>query len=400
MSTEVFHAPIESPQPVCVASDNTRDTAPDLQDRRPALAILGTRGIPAQHGGFETFAERLALHLTQRGWDIAVYCQVPGRGKATEAKWRGVRLIQLPQRRTGPLGTIAFDLQSTLDAARHGSLVLTLGYNTAVFCAFYRLRRRANLINMDGLEWQRAKWNRIARAWLYLNERLGCWFGNRLIADHPEIARHLRSRVSAKKVVMIPYGADRVEAADPAALIPFAVRPRQYALVIARPEPENSILEIVSAFSSEKRGKKLVVLGCYESERNTYHARVLAAASDEVIFPGAIYDLQTVQALRFFASVYIHGHTVGGTNPALVEALGAGCAVLAHDNRFNRWVAGEGASYFANEAQCRDQLAELLDDEVRLRLMRCHSLARFGAEFTWGRILAAYESLLQSYVPA
>lgn len=366
---------------------------------RPAIAILGTRGIPAQHGGFETFAERLALYLAARDWDVTVYCQTAGSGRRHEAEWNGVRLVQIPEPRAGARGTMVFDWKSTIDAARRNTLMLTLGYNTAAFCAWYRLRGRTNLINMDGLEWQRAKWRLPAKTWLYLNERLGCWLGNHLIADHPEIAKHLETRVSERKITTIPYGADAVLDADESMLERYSLEPRSYALVVARPEPENSILEIVSAFSARPRGKQLVVLGKYEPERNPYHAAVLQAASAEVLFPGAIYDQAVVAALRFFAQLYVHGHTVGGTNPALVEALGAGCAVLAHDNRFNRWVAGSENAYFASQAQCETAFDALLEDDPRLAIMRSASRQRHAARFAWDTVLAAYEDLLLEYVP-
>src|SRR5262245_475474 len=135
------------------------------------LSILGTRGIPARHGGFETFAEQLALHLTGRGWRVTVYGQTEGTGPLTESEWRGVRLIHCPASWRGALGTVQFDWRTTQHAAAAGGLVLTLGYNTAAFCGLYRLKRVTNIINMDGIEWQRAKWSAGAKAWLYANER-------------------------------------------------------------------------------------------------------------------------------------------------------------------------------------------------------------------------------------
>jgi len=207
--------------------------------------------------------------------------------------------------------------------------VLTLGYNTAVFCLAYRLKGIANLINMDGIEWRRQKWSTLERVWLYFNERAGCWLGNHLIADHPEIKAHLATRVANSKITMIPYGADRIDNADSGVLAQYGLQPGGYAMVIARPEPENSILEIVAAFSRKPRGMRLVVLGRYDLEM-PYHKQVMDAASAEVMFPGAIYDKATVSALRFHSALYAHGHQVGGTNPSLVEAMGAGSAVLAH----------------------------------------------------------------------
>ena len=169
-------------------------------------------------------------------------------------------------------------------------------------------------------------------------------------------------------------------------------------LVIARPEPENSILEIVRAFSKSKRGHMLVVLGDYQRHKNKYHSAVLDSASDEVVFPGAIYDSVTVEALRFNAIAYIHGHTVGGSNPSLIEAMGAGQPVLAHDNKFNRWVAGEGALYFSDEYECSSQLSVLLNDQERLKQMSIASKRRFKDEFTWTHVLDQYEKLLLKWV--
>jgi glycosyltransferase involved in cell wall biosynthesis len=380
------------------------DVAPSLDYRQPRhcggrIAILGTRGIPARHGGFETFAERLALHLVRHDWDVTVYCQDERRGPILEGIWQGIRLVRIAEPRTGALGTMIFDWKSTLHAARERATLLTLGYNTAIFCGWYRLRGKTNLMNMDGLEWQRAKWSLPARAWLYLNERLGCRFAQHLIADHPAIAAHLATRAPTRKITMIPYGADRVIEAPTTPLEPLGLEPGRYVLIVARPEPENSLLEMVYAFSSRPRGVKLVVLGKYEPRTNAYHADVLRAASSEVVFPGAIYDEGTVRALRYHARLYMHGHTVGGTNPALVEALGAGAPVLAHDNVFNRWVAGPEAFYFGDREECAVRLDRLLDDAEELENMRAASYSRHESEFTWERVLSAYENLLVRFSP-
>ena len=361
------------------------------------LNILGTRGIPAKHGGFETFAERLALHLVSRGWEVTVYCQNDG-GKFRREYWNGIHLVHIPVKLSSALGTIIFDWKSTLYAARQKELVLTLGYNTAIFGFIYQLKGVMNLINMDGIEWRRQKWNTWERTWLRLNEYMGCLLGNHLIADHPEIMAHLATRVSPKKITMIPYGADQVVGADSKLLKLYNLSPNKFALVIARPEPENSILEIVSAFSKKPRGFKLVVLGNYKPDKNIYHQTVLEAASDEVLFVGAVYEKSVVDTLRFFARLYIHGHTVGGTNPSLVEALGSGIPVLAHDNSFNRWVSGSGAHYFKNEYECVQKLNQLLDDEEELSKMKIASSSRHREQFLWEKNLDKYEFLLAQFV--
>lgn len=362
------------------------------------LRILGTRGIPAAHGGFETFAEHLALYLVARGWRVVVYCQVDGSGPLYEDVWHGVERVNIPVAQSGAKGTVIFDWQVTTHAARYKNLCLTLGYNTAAFCALLRLRGIPNLINMDGIEWSRAKWSGFAKAWLWLNERAGCWLGDHLVADHPQIKVHLESRVSGRKVTTIAYGADAVTNASIDPVLALGLEPGRFLSVIARPEPENSLLEIVRGFSARERGFQLVVLGSYVDE-NPYHREVRSAASREVRFVGAIYDKAVVQALRFHSAAYVHGHQVGGTNPSLVEALGAGNAVVAHDNRFNRWVVGDAAVFFDGADAFSARMDELLNDPTQLDVLRANSRARFAEAFTWPDILAQYESLLVCFLP-
>lgn len=365
---------------------------------KKTLRILGTRGVPAAHGGFETFAEHLALYLVQQGWRVVVYCQEDGAGPVFEDQWQGVERVRIPVQRGGPAGTIQFDWLATRHAARHGDLCLTLGYNTAVFCAWLRLRGVPNVINMDGIEWSRAKWGGVAKAWFWMNDWAGCWLGNHLVADHPEIAKHLQSRVSAQKITTIAYGADALSDVPVAPVQALGLVPGQYLTVVARPEPENSILEVVQGFSMRQRGKTLVVLGNYDP-LNAYHRAVQGAAGPEVRFVGAIYDKPVVQALRFHSAAYVHGHQVGGTNPSLVEALGAGNAVLAHDNRFNRWVAADGAAYFTSAAGFDEALSTVLGQPDRLPALRTAALHRFRDGLTWPQILGQYEALLARWLP-
>jgi glycosyltransferase involved in cell wall biosynthesis len=362
------------------------------------IVVLGIRGIPAKHGGFETFAEYLCKYLHQRNWDVSVYCQEDAVGPMYETEWHGVKRIHIPVSQQGSLGTIIFDLKSVWHACTNKGLHLTLGYNTACFNLLQRLYGIINVINMDGIEWKRQKWGMVAKTWFWLNEHFGCWFGNHLVADHPRIEEHLATRVSRKKITMIPYGAPSVINADATILADYGLTKNKYSIVIARPEPENSFLEIVSAFSEKKRGQKLVVLGNFTPVTHTYHKTVMAAASDEVLFPGAIYDFKKVGALRFYSRFYIHGHQVGGTNPSLVEALGAGCAVIAHDNQFNRWVAANGAHYFTDIHSLSTFFETDYHDDDFVQERKMHSRQQFTEHFQWDDILAQYELLLLKYI--
>ena len=361
------------------------------------LRILGTRGIPAAHGGFETFAEHLALYLRDRGWRVIVYCQECGPKAIHSDNWEGIERIVISTPGNGVASTMQFDWLSIRHAAQTKELCLTLGYNTAIFNAWLRLTGTPNLFNMDGIEWVRAKWGVLAKTWFWMNDWMACWLGQHLIADHPAIRTHLLSRVRSNKITMIPYGATLVEESSAEAVQALGLRPGHYLTVIARPEPENSLLEIVTAFSCKPRGYQLAVLGNY-ALNEPYHQAVQKAASEEVKFLGAIYDAPTVQALRFHCVAYLHGHQVGGTNPSLVEALGAGNAVIAHDNPFNRWVAGEGALYFGSVGGLSTHLDSLLNNASQIAQMQVASRRRFHEALTWPIVLEQYENLLERHL--
>lgn len=362
------------------------------------LIILGIRGIPAAHGGFETFAEYLCPWMRDAGWKVTVYCQGSESGQRAEDEWNGIRRIHIPVRLDGAPGTIEFDMKSTADALHQPGVILTLGYNTGFLATWLRMRGRTNIINMDGLEWKRAKYSRGAQIYLWINERLAAAAGTGLIADHPVIADHLATRAKRSKISIIPYGSPAITDADPAFLAPLGLESDRFLTVIARPEPENSIWEIVSAFSRKRRGVTLAVLGKYDRARH-YQAKVMDAASDEVAFVGAIYDPPTVQALRFHSLAYAHGHQVGGTNPSLVEALGAGNPVIGHDNPFNRWVAGDAGRYFATVDQCESHIETILGDDQIRNAMSAAARQRWHEVFQWPSILSAYEQLLEANLP-
>lgn len=357
------------------------------------LIILGIRGIPACHGGFETFAERLSLWLRDAGWSVTVYCQGSASGRREEDCWHGIRRIKIPVSSNGSVGTIEFDCKAAADAIRQPGLVLTLGYNTGFVNAWLAARGRRNVINMDGLEWKRAKYTRTQRAYLWINERLAAWAGTTLIADHPVIADHLATRVNQNKIKTIPYGADGINAADPAPLAHMGLEPQRFLTLIARAVPENSILELVRTFSSKRRGVKLALLGVYTTN-DTYQAAVLSSAGSDVVFTGSIYDRKSLEALRFHSLAYLHGHQVGGTNPSLVEALGAGNPVIAHDNVFNRWVAGDAGLFFTDEDSLEAHLSTVLDDADKRHRMAEFARRRWAEAFTWEAVLQQYEDML------
>lgn len=364
-----------------------------MSQERPSILILGTRGVPAAHGGFETFAERLALFLVERGWHVGVYCQEEVSSVTARVRsetWRGIEQIKVQVASTGPAATLEFDWHCVRDAASRKGVCLVLGYNGAAFLPYLRLRRRRIITNMDGIEWRRPKWSLPVKSWFWLNEWIAAWTSHRLVADHPAIADHLATRRPRSATAMIPYGGIPVRSAPEAPLRALGLEPGRYLVSIARVEPDNSIVEMVEAFSRQPRDAKLVVLGNLD-DKNEYHRQVRAAAGPEVVFPGAIYDPTVVQALRFHARAYMHGHTVGGTNPSLVEALWAGNAVVAHDNVYNRWTAGDAGVFFDSADRCAELIGRILADDDLVERCREAARARAAKEFDWQDILKSYE---------
>lgn len=361
--------------------------------RQRALYILGTRGVPAAHGGFETFADRFAKHMRDQGWQVTVYCQADSgpRGPVVD-EWQGIRRITFVAD-SGALGTMKFDWACVRHALKQRGVMLVLGYNTAVFSALLRFTSNPIITNMDGIEWKRAKWPWHGRLWLYLNEWIGAKTSSKLIADHPEIANHLARRRRLKDIAMIPYGADPILTASSESVKALGLTPGRYLISIGRIEPENHILEMVQGFVASSSNLDFVCLGKLEPESNEYHARVVQAGKGRVTFPGAIYDASIVQALRFNSAAYCHGHSVGGTNPSLVESLGAGSAVIAHDNPYNRWVAGVDQFYFGDASEFVTILNKIDENPEAVEIARRGARSRFQAALTWKPVLAAYENV-------
>jgi glycosyltransferase involved in cell wall biosynthesis len=362
------------------------------------VRILGTHGVPAAYGGFETAAENVARFLVSHGWRVVVYCQVDGSGGTSQDTWRGIERVLIPVDVPGWRGTSKFDLLSIRHASKFDDLCLTFGYNTAIFNLLQRAKGIPNVINMDGIEWSRSRWGFFRQAILYTNERIACLIGNHLIADHPEIEKFLLTRAPARKLTTITYGADPVTEAPASAAESRGLEPGRYLTLICRPIPENSIAELVEGFSCKPRGYKLALLGEYMPE-DPYHRRVFDSASEDVVFLGPIYDKAEVEALRLHSAAYLHGHTVGGTNPSLVEAMAAGNPVIAHDNSYNRWVAQDAAVYFSTAEEVSSRLDEILTSPATLERMRAASRRRHEAEFTWQHVAGQYEQLLLRFLP-
>jgi glycosyltransferase involved in cell wall biosynthesis len=364
------------------------------------LAILGTRGIPAQYGGFETFAEELSARLVQQGIEVTVYCEAGD--EEGDATCRGVHLVHLPAPRLGPLSTIVFDLRCLWHARKSFDVVYMLGYGSSLFCFLPRLWGSAVWINMDGVEWARSKWGTSAKLWFKLMESAAMWTPDRVIADAEGILRHLQSRHARLPAVsVIPYGAPVVDRApDAGPLEEWRLAPGSYYLVVCRLEPENSVKEIIQGYLQTESELPLVVVGGI-APATKYVQELLPLNDGRIRFIGPVYNTNKLQALRYHARAYFHGHTVGGTNPSLLEALGCGNMVIARDNLYNREVAGEAASYFLRSHDLAGivRSVETYSPEQRRRVRQLaqERIARF---YNWECITDIYcETLFHQLTP-
>jgi glycosyltransferase involved in cell wall biosynthesis len=368
-----------------------RPSEPANRVRRRGVAILGTRGIPANYGGFETFAERLSLQFVQQGIPVTVYCR---SHHATDADaWNGVRLVTLPTIRHKYLDTVVHTLLSAAHLilrTRVRDVILCNAANAPVL-PLLRLARRRVLMNVDGLEWRRGKWGVAGRSWYRMGEWLSVRLASVLITDADEVRSYYRVRHD-RDSVMIPYGADLLPRSLP---LPagISVPPGGYALYVSRWEPENNPLLVARAHRAAGATMPLVMLGksTYDEELDR---AVHAAAAHDAVLPGPIFG-EGYRALQANARCYIHATEVGGTHPALIEAMAAGNLCLVLDTPENREVAGSEAWYFGYEAELvalLRKVAELQDDEVS----RLGDAARARASrlFSWQAVASAYLRLV------
>jgi glycosyltransferase involved in cell wall biosynthesis len=359
------------------------------------LAILGARGIPARYGGFETFAEKLAIGLAERGVAVTVFCELDE--DASPTSYQGVALRYITAPNLGPLRTILFDLRSLWTARKGYDVVYMLGYGAAPFCLIPRLWGNEVWINPDGLEWARAKWGFAAKSYFRLMEWVSVRVANRVIADAAAIAACLRKRHGEPKACsVIAYGCELIE--NPPAteeLAEWSLTPGSYYIVVCRLEPENHVLEILEGFRRSQTGKRLIVVGNHKLQ-NAYVAKLLGACTEKVQMIGTIYDRNKLAALRYYAFGYLHGHSVGGTNPSLLEAMGCGNLILAHDNPFNRETLGENALFFRDAVQLAEQMDEIEGTSIEVEKLRTGAKARARACYQWTQIVEQYSRLLDA----
>ena len=359
------------------------------------LAILGTRGIPARYGGFETFAEEVAIRLSGRGVDVTVMC--PANSLRKDEEYRGVKLKYMTIPNAGPATQVLWDVKCFW-AARHGfDIVYMLGVGAAFAAWMPRMWGSTVWLNTDGIEWKRAKWNWVQRAYLLCSEALSVVFSSHVIADSAAIESQLKSRyVALKKISCIAYGAYPVtETPSPEPLAEWGLRPDGYYIVVCRLEPENHVWEIIEGFERSKSDLPLILLGDTQ-EPNGYVRRLLERRSEQIRFIGTVYDKEKLVTLRSHARAYFHGHSVGGTNPSLLEAMACGNLVVAHANPFNEEVLGDTALFFRTPQDLASIVDTIDAGQLDADHLRRSAKERIQSKYRWDQIADAYLALLNS----
>jgi glycosyltransferase involved in cell wall biosynthesis len=365
-------------------------------DRPLRLAILGTRGVPPRYGGFETFAAELGRRLVRRGHEVTVYCR-GARPEERTPEWEGIRRIDLPSLRHKYLDTVSHTLLSTIDAWRRPfDLVLVCNAANAFALPMLRAAGKRVAINVDGIERRRRKWNAAGRFFYLLGEALSVRFADRLVADATVIADYYRQTWGSGSEV-IAYGSEFPDEDDSDVLDRLGVGPDRYLLYVSRIEPENNPLPVLLSYLASGVELPLVMVGSAPYAPALWEALAREqqrAGPDRVILPGALYgaDYRTLQRR---ARLYVQATEVGGTHPALIEAMGSGGAVLALDTPENREVGGEAVRYFTlqPEETLSAELKKSVDDPATLSVYRTRARSRSAGLYGWDGITDRYERL-------
>ncbi len=355
------------------------------------IAILGTRGIPNHYGGFEQFAEHLSAGLTERGHSVTVYNSHLHPFK--KDSWNAVKIIHCfdPEKMLGTAGQFVYDLNCILDARkRNYDIILQLGYTSSSVWGSFLPKQAVSITNMDGLEWKRSKYSKPVKRFLKFAEGLAVKKSDYLIADSPEIKKYLSNKYDLP-ILYIPYGAEQYNNEDEKILADYCLTKRNFSLLMARMEPENNIEAVLDGMHLGNSEKKFLVIGDISNRFGKYIVHKYKNDS-RILFTGSIFHSQKIHTLRTFSHLYFHGHSVGGTNPSLLEAMSSKALIAAHDNPFNKSVLQNDALYFsdANDVRRIIETTKRAEQEKKVD----NNLSKITDQFNWQKIISQYEELM------
>lgn len=351
------------------------------------IAILGTRGIPNHYGGFEQFAEFFSVFLVEKGHEVYVYNS--HNHPYQEKQFHGVHLIHQhdPEYKYGTFGQFIYDYNCIMDARKRDfDIILQLGYTSNSVWFFLLPKKPLIITNMDGLEWKRSKYNAPVRQFLKFAERLAAISSDYLVADSLGIQKSLKNRYG-KDSAYIAYGAHAFESPDVSVLEQYDVTPGNYNMVMARFEPENNIDMVLEGVVESKNPRTILVIGKHQTKYGEYLKNKFKAYPN-IRFTGGIYNLDHLNNLRYYSQLYFHGHSVGGTNPSLLEAMASNALICAHNNDFNKGVVAENGFYFSNPTEVA-HLINTVEKNDNLHFM-ANNLQAIKTNFNWEKINGDY----------
>jgi glycosyltransferase involved in cell wall biosynthesis len=356
------------------------------------IAIIGTRGIPNQYGGYEQAAAFLSAGLVQKGYAVTVYSSHnhPNRNKL----WNGVEIVHCydPEYIAGTGGQFIYDLNCIRHARKKNyDIILMMGYTSSSIWGRFYPKKPVIITNMDGLEWQRSKYSVPVRKYLQYAEKLAVKYSDFYIADSILIQSYLEKKYSISSR-FIPYGADLCINGSAEAMNEYNVTAHNYYMLVARMEPENNIETILEGFAESKSDKKFIAVG---NTNNSFGRKMLKRFSKlgNILFPGSLFDQEKLHNLRSYCSLYFHGHSVGGTNPSLLEAMVGRVPIAAHNNPFNKAVLGGDAYYFSSPADVRNIIDTFSANELNKQMIR-HNMEKIEQQYNWKTIIDQYEEFI------
>jgi glycosyltransferase involved in cell wall biosynthesis len=362
------------------------------------IAIIGTRGIPNHYGGFEQFAEYLSKGLVDREHQVTVYNSHKHPYQKTQ--WNGVKIIHCndPEHKYGTVGQFIYDLNCIKDTRKRDyDIILQLGYTSSSVWGWLLPRKKSIVTtNMDGLEWKRNKFSKPVQRFLRHAESLGIKYSDSLIADSVGIQKYIQDKYN-KDSVYIPYGANLFFNPDPNTLESYKLLPYSYNMLIARLEPENNIEMILDGAVASVKKVPFLVIGKHQTKFGEYLKNKFQRF-DHIQFLGGIYDINVLNNLRHYSNLYFHGHTVGGTNPSLLEAMASQGLICAHKNIFNQSILGDDAFYFENKEQVSHFIDTVNKKDHQLKTEANNK--KIEHQYNWAEIVDQYikhfEKILKS----
>lgn len=358
------------------------------------IAIIGSRGIPNNYGGFEQLAEYLSALLSEMGHDITVYNSSLHPYKLS--KWGKVNIVHCydPEDKLGTSGQFIYDLNCIINSRKQNfDIILQLGYTSSSIWSFLFPKGAKLITNMDGMEWKRSKYGTLTKQFLKRAEKWAIKYSDALIADSIGIQEYLLKEYNVTSTY-IAYGANVIEEKNESILNQYQLTPFNYYLVIARLEPENSIETIIKGFLLAESKLPLIIIGSTNTPFGIYLKQTYT--DSRIQFKEAVYDIAILNQLRFYSKLYFHGHSVGGTNPSLLEAMAAGALLCVHQNIFNKSIVEEGGFYFSNE----QDIATLLTNEnfdTKRKLLIKQNILKIKKKFSWKKIASAYHHLFSKH---